>query len=96
MNSLLEGRLKVYTGDITKETPDAIVNAANSSLPGAAGPDRHGGRDGGLFDNCDFPRGKPQPGRDPPGLLLRSRSFHLHGHGGQRVTAQKSLRSPGR
>lgn len=64
---LLDGRVLVKVGDLTKEDVDAIVNAANSGLMGGGGVDgaihRAGGR--AILDECkriretDWPEGLP-------------------------------------
>ncbi|WP_455382304.1 O-acetyl-ADP-ribose deacetylase [Salinispira pacifica] len=97
MKSLLDGRLKVYKGDITEETADAIVNAANSTLLGGGGVDGAIHRAAGpeLLEECrrlrrtDYPDGLPRgravltgAGRLPAGSVI-----HTVGpvwHGGER------------
>lgn len=89
MGEYLNGKILVTTGDITKITADAIVNAANSSLMGGGGVDGAIHRAGGqsILEACkqlrreSFPNGLPagQAAATTAGKLPASIVIHTVG-----------------
>ena len=72
-----ETELVILTGDITKQTTDAIVNAANSSLRGGSGVDGAIHRAGGptILKECqEYVRAH---GALPPGKAMHTRGGNL-------------------
>ena len=98
METFLDGRVRVLTGDITREAVDAIVNAANSTLLGGGGVDGAIHRVGGaqILEECReirrtrFPDGLPtgEAVMTSGGLLPSRYVIHtvgpIYGHHGGR------------
>jgi O-acetyl-ADP-ribose deacetylase (regulator of RNase III) len=72
-------RIEVVRGDITEQTVDAIVNAANSSLMGGGGVDgaihRKGGRD--ILAECQRLRAEQYPDGLPTGRAVATTAGRL-------------------
>lgn len=97
MRPFLDGRVVVKVGDITKETVDAIVNAANGTLMGGGGVDGAIHRAGGpaILAACkeirreQFPDGLPtgQAVITTAGKMAAKHVIHtvgpVYGRGGQ-------------
>lgn len=72
LSSFLSGRVVVKVGDITKETVDAVVNAANGSLMGGGGVDGAIHRAGGpeILKECKEIRRTQYPDGLPTGQAV--------------------------
>ncbi len=77
--NLLEGRLIVTTGDITRVRADAIVNAANSSLLGGGGVDGAIHHAGGpaILEECRRLRATRLPDGLPAGEAVETTAGNL-------------------
>jgi O-acetyl-ADP-ribose deacetylase (regulator of RNase III) len=98
LKSFFDGRVSIIVGDITRQTVDAIVNAANSTLLGGGGVDGAIHRVGGprILEECQeirrtrFPNGLPtgEAVSTTAGNLLATYVIHtvgpIYGRNGKR------------
>ena len=77
--TFLDGLVKVVVGDITSQTVDAIVNAANASLMGGGGVDGAIHRAGGstILEECKEIRRTQFPGGLPTGEAVITSAGNL-------------------
>lgn len=78
-NQYLDGRVRLYVGDLTEQAVDAIVNAANSSLLGGGGVDgaihRRGGSE--ILQACRQIRLHQWPAGLPTGKAVMTTAGQL-------------------